>query len=362
MRVDRRHFLKTATVATMLTSTRLRALTSISSLLAPDAPSGPVVLDHGFGKVVKLVDGVYVTLADETKGDQCSSNGGVLVGKDAVLVVEGHMRPAGAALELEAAGMISDRPVRGAVNTHFHLDHTFGNSTYADRKVPIIAHEKTAGLMKLQYAAIQGKDKSPLLRPHQQLLAAATGDPDKTRKKQDLEMWQWMYGEIDAARLAYPTESVSASSPMKIDLGGLTAILEPFAGHTPADVVVRVPERDVVFTGDLLFNQSYPVALDADMSAWRKVLDRFARYERRTRFIPGHNAICGIDNVRSQCDLFDSLHSHAVKMLAAGVSIQEAERRYELPKPFAAYQVYWGFSIGAAMKNYYESARRRIQQ
>src|SRR5215831_15938445 len=35
------------------------------------------------------------------------------------------------------------------------------------------------------------------------------------------------------------------------------------------DLIVWVPERDVVFTGDLLFNGAYPVSLDADMIAWR---------------------------------------------------------------------------------------------
>ena len=46
-------------------------------------------------------------------------------GRNAVLIVEGHMQPAGA-----------------AVVTHFHLGHTFGNLGYAEQRIPILAHEK----------------------------------------------------------------------------------------------------------------------------------------------------------------------------------------------------------------------------
>jgi hypothetical protein len=68
---------------------------------------------------------VYVTIADSSKGSQSASNGGVLAGRDAVLIIEGHMEPVGAALEIEVARMVSKAAARGAVDTHFHLDHTY---------------------------------------------------------------------------------------------------------------------------------------------------------------------------------------------------------------------------------------------
>ena len=56
------------------------------------------LLDRGFAQVTQIAPGVYVTIADPSKGPQCVSNGGVLAGRHAVLIVEGHMQPAGAAL------------------------------------------------------------------------------------------------------------------------------------------------------------------------------------------------------------------------------------------------------------------------
>src|SRR5262249_18356881 len=159
------------------------------------------------------------------------------VGRDAVLIIEGHMEPAGAALEIEAARMVSKKPIRGAVDTHFHLDHTFGNIAYAEQRIPILAHEKAAWLMQEHYSARKGMDKAPLLAPLEKRIAAAKDSTDKRRKEEDLAAWKWMYDTIDTATLAFPTESLrTAELPKRIDLGGISAVIEYHPGHTVTDL------------------------------------------------------------------------------------------------------------------------------
>jgi glyoxylase-like metal-dependent hydrolase (beta-lactamase superfamily II) len=279
----------------------------------------------------------------------------VIAGREAALIVEGHMEPAGAALEIEAARMVSKAPIRGAIDTHFHLDHTFGNLAYAEQRIPILAHEKVAPMMKERYAAQKGADKKPLLAPLEKRIAASATSAEKKRREEDLAAWKWMYDSIDSARLAFPTESfTTAQLPKRIDLGGITAVIEFHPGHTATDIIVRVPERDAVFAGDLLFNGAYPVALDADMVEWRKVLDTFSGYGRGTRFIPGHGAVCGLDTVQDQCALFDDLRGHAEKMLKTGAAVDEAADRYVVPGRFQGYHMRsWDFTVGAAVRSYY---------
>ena len=320
--------------------------------LAARAVAAPV-LDRGFGRVTQIADGVYATLADPAKGMQCGSNGGIIVGRDAVLIVEGHMEPAGAALEIEAARMLSNAPIRGAIDTHYHLDHTFGNAAYAQQRIPIIAHQKATALMKERYLAIQGADKVPLLAPVEKKIASARDATEKSRRQEDLEKFRWMYGAIDATPIALPTESLrEADLPKRIDLGGLTAVVEFCPGHTTTDLLIHVPERDVVFAGDLLFYRAYPVSVDADMTAWRKALDRLALYSSSVNFVPGHGPVCGQDNVREQIALFDDLRAHAEKMKREGASPEEAERRYVVPKRFQGFRITaWGWTIGPAMES-----------
>jgi cyclase len=320
--------------------------------LAARAVAAPV-LDRGFARVTRIADGVYATLADPAKGMQCVSNGGIIVGRDAVLIVEGHMEPAGAALEVEAARMVSKAPIRGAIDTHFHLDHTFGNAAYAEQKIPIIAHEKVAALMRERYVAIKGANKALLLAPVEKKVANAGDATEKARRQQDLAKFKWMYGAIDATRITLPTESLrNAGLSERFDLGGVSAVVESCPGHTITDLLIHVPERDVVFTGDLLFYRAYPVSVDADMSAWRKALDRLARYGSGVQFVPGHGPVCRQDNVREQIALFDDLRAHAQKMKREGASPEEAERRYVVPRQFQSFRITaWGWTIGPAMQS-----------
>src|SRR5262249_38833630 len=152
-------------------------------------------------------------------------------------------------------------------------------------------------------------DRAAVLRPYQERVAAATTDLAIRRAKNDIGAMEWMLSAIETTELTYPTELLSIDKPpTRIDLGGLTAVLECHRGHTPPDVVIRVPERDVLFVGDLLFHREYPVCIDADMVAWRKVLDPIAAESPSVRFVPGHGPICNRDAVRDFIGVLDDLH------------------------------------------------------
>ncbi len=167
MQVSRRQFL----MAGALVKLAPGVATGQESSLTP-------LIDRGFARVTRVADGVYVTISGPG-GPQCLSNGAVIAGRDAALIVEGHFFPAGAELEIEVARMVSKAPVRAAVNTHYHLDHTFGNVAYERQKIPIIAHERSPGLMKERYAELQHVDKRPLLAPLEKKVAAATDPVEK---------------------------------------------------------------------------------------------------------------------------------------------------------------------------------------
>ena len=315
--------------------------------------------DRGFARVSRIADGVYATIANPARGRQCLSNGGVIAGRHAVLIVEGHFDAVGAELELEVARTVSKAPVHGVVDTHYHLDHTFGNVGYARHGVPILAHEQVGPLMKARYEANRNQDRAAALAPWEQRLAAAAGPREKTQRAGDLEVMRWLVGAIHDASLAFPTVPLGAADlPKRIDLGGLTAILEFHRGHSPTDVIIRVPERDVVFTGDLFFNHAYPVVPDADILAWRRVVDEFLGYGRATRFIPGHGPLGRLEHVRAQAAIMDDLRAHAERMQHAGATVEEAERRYVVPRQFSDFDMLcWNFTVGGAMRTYFEALK-----
>src|SRR5262245_59038853 len=67
--------------------------------------------DHGFARTTQVAEGVRATIADTKKGLQCYSNGGVIVGRDATLIIEGHYQKEGADLEIDLARAASKAPI-----------------------------------------------------------------------------------------------------------------------------------------------------------------------------------------------------------------------------------------------------------
>src|SRR5881227_934091 len=85
-------------------------------------------------KFEKVADGVYYASGG------AGSNNVVIVNDQDVVLVDDGTTPAAARAFIEDIKLITPKPVRAVVNTHFHYDHTDGNSVFPP-DVDIIAHE-----------------------------------------------------------------------------------------------------------------------------------------------------------------------------------------------------------------------------
>src|SRR5579864_2917880 len=112
----------------------MRALAIATLMAAVSAgQTNPVVQGKSY-KFEKVAEGVYYA----TGG--FGSNNPVIVNDRDVMLVDDGTTPAAARALLEDLKLITDKPVRYVVNTHFHYDHTDGNSVFAP-DVEIIGHE-----------------------------------------------------------------------------------------------------------------------------------------------------------------------------------------------------------------------------
>ncbi len=322
----------------------------------PRVAATPVV-DKGFAAARRIGEGVYATVSDTSKGLQTMCNGGFLAGREGALLFEGHYQPAGAAFELEALRMVTQAPVRGAVNSHYHFDHTFGNAFYGAQGIPIWAHAKTQASMHERYALLQSKDRAEVLGAAEKSVREAKSDVVKQHAESDLRAMTFLAGAVESTVLAMPNKPLDpAKLPTTVDLGGVKVALEAHPGHTPTDIIARVPEQNLTFAGDLIFNGSYPVSFDADMPAWRNVLRTFAGYGADALFVPGHGQLCGQEGVARLAAVLDDLGEHSEKLFQAGVPAAEAAHRYVIPEKFKSLGMFaWGFCIGGAVQSYYAS-------
>ncbi|GLY65168.1 MBL fold metallo-hydrolase [Amycolatopsis taiwanensis] len=214
----------------------------------------------------ELAPGVWAWVQGD--GTWWVNNAGVISGPDGVILVdtcatEARTRRFLAAVD-EATG---GAPIRLAVNTHQHGDHTYGNSLLPESTV-LIGHEN----MRVALAA------DPLIQACPPFWSPA---PD------------W-----GAVRRRLP--SVTLRSQLMLHNGDcLVELLHPgYPAHTAGDVVAWLPTERVLFTGDLLFHGLTPLILMGSVDGALRVLDWLDRFGAE-RFVPGHGSPFGAGELPS---------------------------------------------------------------
>jgi cyclase len=354
---SRRAFLAhTARLGAFYTAAKLMPLEALGGSLATDSRVAETPLvDRGFASVRQIGKGLYATISDRSKGLQTRSNGGFLVGRDRALLIEGFQTPTGAAFQMEALRMVTQVPIQAAIDSHFHFDHSLGNSLYGGNGVPVWAHAKAAARMMEKYPPMQSEDLDTLLAPWNKRVLEAKTDRQRQHAESDIEGLTGMFEPVKQSVLALPSHSLDpAKMPMTVDLGGLSVVIETYLGHTDTDLIVRVPDQNVVYTGDLLVNAQYPTNLDGYPTAWRATLAKFATYDKDTIFVPGHGQLCGLEGVALLREVFDDIAGQAEKLHKAGLPVEEAVERYEVPERYKNFRMFsWGFTVGRTIEQLY---------
>lgn len=356
---SRRRFLKQASylgAACSLAGTiPLNALAS--ALLDDPRISQTSVVDAGFASVRKIGDGLYATISDPSKGLSTMCNGGFLFGKDAALLVEGFVTVAGAAFQMDALRKVSQAPAAGALDTHYHYDHSLGNAFYGANGIQLWGHASLPQRITESYGALQATERWAFLAPFEQRVHEAKSEVQKQHADGDLRMFGNIFDFVKKSPLTLPNRLLDpATLPLQVDLGHFPIVVESYPGHSGTDLIVRAPEQKVVYAGDLLFTASYPATFDAKatISGWRGTLKTFASWDRDTIFVPGHGPICGQEGVQSLRDVFDDLSEQAEKMYKAGVPAAEAGDEYIIPEKYKSLAVFsWGLCIRPAITKLY---------
>jgi glyoxylase-like metal-dependent hydrolase (beta-lactamase superfamily II) len=232
---------------------------------------------------------------------------GAVVGSDGVLVVDTRATLAhGREIREHLWRIAPNRPVEWVVDTHEHFDHVLGNAAFEDATV--IAHEA---------AASQITDAVEHIR--EQIRAEPDVDPS----------WPGITAEVYEGVLTSPIRlpDVTFSSVSTIDLGSrYVELMHPGRGHTAGDLVVRVPDADVVFAGDLI-EQSAPPSYGTDSFPidWAGTLDIIVGVlTGRTVVVPGHGAAVDRAFVEEQREDVSRVAEVIRSLYTAGVSPDDA--------------------------------------
>ena len=246
------------------------------------------------GEIQQVSKGIYAYLQPD--GGWGLNNTGFLVSGDGVISIDVAMTERRTRAYLDAIGTVTGLPVRTLVNTHHHGDHTHGN--YLVSGATIVGHE----------------------RCREEILAAAIPPPPGIWTDVD-------WGKLEPAPpfLTY-TEGITLwSGSLRCDVRYVGT-----PAHTTNDSIIHIPERSVVFTGDLLLNGGTPFVLQGSVSGLIEVLQTVLRPLGAQTLVPGHGPVCGPEVIDDTLAYLRFVQDTARAGKAAGLSPLEAARATDL--------------------------------
>ncbi len=216
-------------------------------------------------KAEPVAPGVYFVQGVSALGSSANrnfiSNAAFVVTDAGVVVIDALGSPPLAAEMLAEIRRITPQPVKTVIVTHYHADHVYGLQTLKAAGAEIIAHARADEYLQSDTARLRMQ-----------------------ASREDLFPW------VDENTHLVPPDR-RLTGPTTLTLGGLHfEISHGGPAHTPEDLVVWLPERRVLFVGDLVFRGRIPFVGQADSGAWIKALDRLLAYDAAL-LVPGHGPV-----------------------------------------------------------------------
>jgi cyclase len=236
-------------------------------------------------KATKLSDRLAVLMGD-------GGNVGVVIAGDGLMMIDGGLAERSAELLLAVSTQVDSHRFAQIFNTHWHLDHVGCNETLGKNGAKIIAHSNSKKWLS------QVVDMEALNRVVQPL------DPE-----------------------GLPGQTFTTGG--KLTFGNQTieyGVVPP--AHTDGDAYLFFPAPNVLHTGDLLFNGTYPF-IDYSTGGWiggmASAADALLKVgDAQTRIIPGHGPMATKDDLKASRDMLTAIHERFEALRKQGKTAPEA--------------------------------------
>lgn len=229
----------------------LLAATAVAAVPGQSAPFALVEIAPG----LLVYPGVHEDFSPTNRGG--IANLAIIIGDDAVAVVDAGGSPAQARELLAAIRARTDRPIRHLLLTHHHPDHVMGAVVFHKAGARIWGHLRLPSALADRFPSYRAA-MDRLLGP-----ASLGAEPVP----------------VD--------EPVAVGQPRVLDLGGRPLELRAWpTAHTDCDLTVFDHASRTLIAGDLLFLERLPV-IDGSLLGWLAVMDELARLPA-ARVVPGH--------------------------------------------------------------------------
>ena len=219
---------------------------------------------------------------------------GLVVTPDGAVLMDPGGSYKGAAMLHDAVRKITDQPVQYVINTGGQDHRWLGNGYWQAQGATVIASE----------AAVE--DHRTRAEDHMIALSQFLGDG------------------LDGTEPAYA--DVTFETDYTLEVGGLSfEIMHRGAAHTPGDSFVWLDERDVMFTGDIVYvDRLLGNGPARDTDSWIAVFEAMAAY-RPAHIVPGHGGPTDLATAtRDTHDYLVNLRTRIGALIEDGGDIMDA--------------------------------------
>jgi len=259
----------------------------------------------------EIGEGLYAFTAE---GDP---NSGVTIGDDSVLIVEAQATTRLANKVIECVRSVTDKPISHVVLTHYHAVRVLGASAFNADQI--------------------------IMSDMARAMVVERGQEDWDSEFQRFP--RLFEGHESIPGLTWPTTTFDGS--MSVYLGNRRVDLMHLGrAHTAGDIVINVPDQNVMFTGDIVEYHSACYCGDGHFADWGNTLDNIKSFEVDA-IAPGRgDALVGQDMVNraieSTRDFVESTYRPVAKVAARNGSLKEAwdACRAECDPKFSDYAIY----------------------
>jgi cyclase len=252
------------------------------------------ITSPGRPRVEEVSDGVYASVQPD--GTWWIHHPGFLVGRRGVISEDACATVRRTQAYLDAITSVSGLPVRTLVNTHHHGDHTFGNHLFGG--ATIVGHENTrTGIFDW-------------------------GEPRSAPYWTEVD---WGEVILEPPFLTYSDSVTLWSDDLRAEVRHVGT-----PAHTNNDSIVWLPERRVLFAGDLLFSGGTPFLVQGSVAGTVKVLEEVIKPLGAEIIVAGHGPVAGPDLIDDILAYLRFVQSAAKSGSAASLTPLETARELDL--------------------------------
>ena len=244
-------------------------------------------------------------------------NSGIIVGDDSVMVIDAQATPTLARQVIQKVRSVTDKPISHLVLSHYHAVRVLGAAEYKASNIIMSSKARSMVVERGQEDWDSEFDRFPRL----------------------------FKGHEEIPGLTWPTTTFDKK--MSLFLGKRRVDLY-FLGraHTAGDIVIHVPDSNVLFTGDIVEYKSACYCGDAHLQEWPKTLRKIAKFQAFS-LVPGRgDALTDPRQINDAIELTEDFVTSTFKSVSkianAGGDLKEAMSscRDECDKKFSGYAIY----------------------